>query len=221
MCLSPDNWVSATESTTIFIFSTQPVLHWLGRIFQCKVMCKHWSDGWVLFYSTYAFLWQDSQRRSEFHLELPLAEDCVQKINTLRYSKPVCYLSLCRILKAVNNIKKNQEKASALDLNENTWMRTWRGLSQDGTRHLIKNRNAVSGRWEERMNDGSDRERAGEYIYWMNKHSDQHKKEIRQKFRLTLSLLPSLSRDVQMSRWHSSSHCCYGVCESTPLSAHS
>lgn len=29
------------------------------------------------------------------------------------------------------------------------WRRTWRGLSQDSTRHLMKNINSVTGRWEE------------------------------------------------------------------------
>lgn len=37
----------------------------------------------------------------------------------------------------------------------------------------------------------------------------------------SLSFSPLSTVDVQWGKWHSSSHCCYGVCEKTPLSAHS
>ncbi len=150
MCVSPDNWVTANESTITFIFttlSTESVLHQLSRIFQGTVMCEHWSDGWVLFYTTYVFLCRTLKRHSEYHSELPLAGDWVQKINTSRYAKPVCYLS------QMQNTESGEQQQQQIGESFGTeyewkwelflWMRGWRGLSQDSTRHLIKHRNAT------------------------------------------------------------------------------
>lgn len=64
-------------------------------------------------------------------------------------------------------------------------------------------------------------ERAGQYILVNERKWSAKNANLGEIQTLTLSLLPSLSRDVQRSRWHSSSHCCYGACESTPLSVHS
>lgn len=86
------------------------------------------------------------------------------------------------------------------------------------------------------MNDGSDRDKGqadtSTDLTCAAITSQKKKKKIDKKempggnsdthllFSLFL-LFSSLSTDVQWSRWHSSSHCRYGVCESTPLSAHS
>lgn len=76
---------SATKFTIIVIFDTQPIP---GR-------ALIW---WMAFVSHHLCIsLQDSQRNSEYHLKLPLAEDWAQKINTSGY-----YLSQYRIMKAVN-----------------------------------------------------------------------------------------------------------------------